>query len=155
ETHNNLGLVLNDLDQIDKAIAAFRRALELRPDYAEAHNNLGTAFKCQGRLDEAIAAYRQSVECNGDFSAAHCNLGVVYKEQGNPQAAISAFRRALELDPRRAAMLSNIIYTLLYLRDAELRQTTIERKAWNQSFGRPAGNPAPSHLNDRDPERRL
>ena len=30
--------------QITEAIACYRRALELKPDYAEAHNNLGNCL---------------------------------------------------------------------------------------------------------------
>ena len=39
----------------------YRRALELKPDYAEAQNNLGVAFKDQGQIDEALACYRRAL----------------------------------------------------------------------------------------------
>ena len=39
----------------DEALACYRRALELKPDYAEAHSNLGIALKDQGKLEEAVA----------------------------------------------------------------------------------------------------
>ena len=47
---------------MDEAVACYRRALELKPDSAEAHNNLGNAWKDQGELDEAIACYRRALE---------------------------------------------------------------------------------------------
>jgi protein O-GlcNAc transferase len=40
EIHNNLGTVLKEQGRQDEALAAFKRALTLRPDYASAHSNL-------------------------------------------------------------------------------------------------------------------
>ena len=37
--HNNLGEAYRALHKMPEAIACYRRALELKPDYAEAHNN--------------------------------------------------------------------------------------------------------------------
>ena len=46
--HCNLGGVYHALRRIPEAIAACRRALQLKPDYAEAHNNLGIARRTRG-----------------------------------------------------------------------------------------------------------
>ena len=44
--------------ELDEAIACYGRALDLKPDYAEAHNNLGIAFHQQGNLIQALVSYR-------------------------------------------------------------------------------------------------
>jgi tetratricopeptide (TPR) repeat protein len=59
--HNNLGEAYRALDRISNAIDCYRRALELKPDYAEAHSNLGLALKEQGKLDDALACYRRAL----------------------------------------------------------------------------------------------
>ena len=56
--------------RIPEAVACYRRALELKPDYAEAHNNLGNALKDQGKLDEAVACYRRALELKPDYAEA-------------------------------------------------------------------------------------
>jgi tetratricopeptide (TPR) repeat protein len=56
----DLGLVRQDLRDYDKAAAAYRRALELKPDYAEAALNLGTVLQEKGDLDGAMLAYRDA-----------------------------------------------------------------------------------------------
>ena len=68
-------IALKDQGKLDEAVACYRRALELKPDYAEAHNNLGNALKDQGKLDEAVACYRRALELKPDFAEAHNNLG--------------------------------------------------------------------------------
>lgn len=40
----------------DQAIACYRKALKLKPDYGEAYFNLGQALRSQGRLAEALTA---------------------------------------------------------------------------------------------------
>ena len=46
--HYNLGIALRDQGKLDEAIAEFREAIRLKPDYAEAHYNLGVALRDQG-----------------------------------------------------------------------------------------------------------
>ena len=52
--------------QIDEAIAHYRKALEIKPDYADAHYNLGNALAGRGRFEEAIAHYRKALEIRPD-----------------------------------------------------------------------------------------
>jgi tetratricopeptide (TPR) repeat protein len=56
----DLGLVRQDLHDHQGAAAAYRRAFELKPDYAEAALNLGTALQEAGDLDGAMTAYRDA-----------------------------------------------------------------------------------------------
>ena len=45
---------LKDQGKLDEALACYRRALALKPDFAAAHNNLGNTLMDQGKLDEAV-----------------------------------------------------------------------------------------------------
>jgi len=53
----DLGLVRQDLRDYDGAAAAYRTALEKKPDHAEAALNLGTVLQEKGDLDGAMRAY--------------------------------------------------------------------------------------------------
>ena len=92
----------------DEAVACYRRALELKPDFAEAHNNLGNALQDQGKLDEAVACYRRALELKPDFAEAHNNLGNALKDQGKLDEAVACYRRALELKPDYAEAHNNL-----------------------------------------------
>jgi tetratricopeptide (TPR) repeat protein len=42
-------------------MAHYQRALEIRPDYAEAHYNLGIALAARGRTNQALEHYRKAL----------------------------------------------------------------------------------------------
>ncbi len=52
---NILGVVNAGLGRLDQAVASYTKALQIKPDYAEAHSNLGNALKAFGKHKEAIA----------------------------------------------------------------------------------------------------
>ena len=59
-----LGLVHLELEQIDDAIAALQRAIELGPNLIEARFVLGRVYWFADRSDEAIATWRMGAEVN-------------------------------------------------------------------------------------------
>jgi predicted O-linked N-acetylglucosamine transferase (SPINDLY family) len=61
EYHSNLGVMLRAIGKITEAEAALRRALALRPGYAQASANLGNLLSADGRPQEAVEAYRIAV----------------------------------------------------------------------------------------------
>ena len=71
--------LLKKLGRLDEAEASYRKAIALKPDYAEAHNNLGNTLQEQGRLDEAETSLRQAITLKPDYAEAHNNLGAYFK----------------------------------------------------------------------------
>jgi predicted O-linked N-acetylglucosamine transferase (SPINDLY family) len=70
----NLGISLQGMDKLDDAITAYRQAIRMKPDYAEAHANLGKALRNAARLDEAIACFREAIRLNPNLLYAYENL---------------------------------------------------------------------------------
>ena len=58
---STLDVAVYDQGKLDEAVAAYRQAILIKPDYADAHSNLGNALREQGQLDEAIAALHQAI----------------------------------------------------------------------------------------------
>ncbi len=52
--HAGAGIALHDRGDVVEAEAAYRRALEIYPDYAQIHYNLGTLLQGQSRNGEAV-----------------------------------------------------------------------------------------------------
>ena len=114
---------MKDQGKLDEAVACYRRALELKPDYAEAYNNLGIVLKEQGKLDEAIACFRRALELKPDYAEAHSNLGSALKDQGKLDEAVACYRRALELRPDFAEAHYNLGSALEEIGDLQARKT--------------------------------
>jgi predicted O-linked N-acetylglucosamine transferase (SPINDLY family) len=89
-------------------VAAYRQAIVIKPDYAEAHSNLGNALKDQGKLDEAIAAYHRAIAIKPDYAEVHSNLGNALRDQGKLGEAIAAHRQAIDIKPDYAEAHSNL-----------------------------------------------
>ena len=60
----------------DAAIAAYRKAIALKPDYMLAYSYLGLALIHKGQYDGAIAAYRQAVTLHPDTEVNHFDARV-------------------------------------------------------------------------------
>jgi len=98
--HNRLGICYQHLGELDKARGEYRRALEIRPDYAEAWNNLGTLDHAARAYDLAIAAYEKAIALGSGGAVVYKNLGQAWLAQGEIENALAAFREALRLDPQ-------------------------------------------------------
>ncbi len=95
----NVDIDLDDSGRLDKAIARCRKALEIRPDFAEAHLILGLIFARLGRLDEAINQYRHALKIRPDSAVIHYNLGLTLVKRGQVDEAIAQFGIALQIKP--------------------------------------------------------
>ena len=83
--------------QVDEAIAHYRRALEINPDYFEAHHNLGVVLFGRGQVDEAVIHYRKALNINPDCLEARCNLGTALASRGQVEEALANYEKALGL----------------------------------------------------------
>lgn len=83
----------------DEAEANYRRALEMRPAFAQAWTNLGTTYQERGDLVAALDCHRRSVEIDPNFIDGLYNLANAYKEADDAPAAIAAFEKTLRLRP--------------------------------------------------------
>lgn len=67
---------------LNRAVAAYLRALNLSPNNAVVHGNLACVYYEQGLIDLAIDTYRRAIELQPNFPDAYCNLANALKEKG-------------------------------------------------------------------------
>jgi Flp pilus assembly protein TadD len=82
-----------------EAIDLIGRAIQIRPDEAEAHNNLGSALRAAGRLDEAAKSYFRAAQLKPTLASARNNLGVVLAAQYQYEPAIDSYHRSIAIQP--------------------------------------------------------
>lgn len=81
------------------AIEAYRRAVTLDPDFADAHCNLGTVYFNQGDRDAARKWYEEALERDDTHLEAHFNLANLFEEAGRRESAVHHYKAALRTDP--------------------------------------------------------
>tara|TARA_Y100000994_G_scaffold125_1_gene134 strand:- start:457 stop:1230 length:774 start_codon:yes stop_codon:yes gene_type:complete len=96
---SNYGAILSDLGKSQEAEKWFRKAIEIKPDYAEAHYNLGNILNDLGNLQDAEKWFRKAIEIKPDYAEAHSNLGNILKDLGKSQEAEVSTRKAIEIKP--------------------------------------------------------
>jgi protein O-GlcNAc transferase len=99
EAQFNLANSLKASGKTDDAIAAYRRAIELRPDFLDAHFRLGNTLAAAGRSDEAAASYRRVLQLNPTHIDAQNNLANTLLISGKIDQAIEIYRRVLGSRP--------------------------------------------------------
>ena len=83
----NYGVILKNIRKFKEAELSLRKAIEIKPDFADAHYNLGNILKDFGKLHEAEISYRKAIEIKPDFANAHSNLGLLLRDLGNLKEA--------------------------------------------------------------------
>jgi superkiller protein 3 len=92
-------------NQVDKAMLELQKAVQLRPDYAEAWSDLGGLRRLSLDQEGAVQALEKAVALNPDDATAQYRLGQQYLQNGDAGKAIEHFKRA---DPGDVATLYNL-----------------------------------------------
>jgi len=79
----------------EKAAELYRKAIKLRPKYAEAHLALARVLSDSRKLEEALIAVRQAKKQRLNYAEASAVEGRIHKENGDEEKAIAAFKRSI------------------------------------------------------------
>ncbi|MGH8137668.1 MAG: tetratricopeptide repeat protein [Steroidobacteraceae bacterium] len=85
--------------RLDEAISDLKKAVALRPNYAEALIRLGGAYEYRAQPREALAAYREAAELDPLHVVLHIRRCLVQQNLGHYDDAAKACARATELQP--------------------------------------------------------
>ncbi|HEY2945482.1 MAG TPA: FG-GAP-like repeat-containing protein [Vicinamibacteria bacterium] len=107
-TFYNLGTLYMKRGQPVVAKGAFERALEMKPDYADASNSLGALLAQSGDVPGAIERFRAALQGRPDFPDALNNLGFALFQTGQPDEAYALYEKALKLQPEFPEALNNL-----------------------------------------------
>jgi len=98
----NLGNLYQRQDHVDKAIAAYERALSLDPHLVAAYVNLADAYRQQKRDDAGEQALRRGLSLMPRAADLHYSLGLLLVRKGDKTAALRELAEAAKLAPDSA-----------------------------------------------------
>jgi len=81
------------------AIEAYRNAVELAPDFADAHCNLGALFYNRGDRVQARRCFERCLRLEPTHVEAHFNLANLLEQESCDEMALHHYRAALQGDP--------------------------------------------------------
>ncbi len=109
------GCSLLDAGCGDEAVAAWREALRLNADHADARYNVGVVLSQTGHVEAALTEWQETVRRHPDFWQAHENLGYVFLKRAYKknrrrdwQAASNAYQRVRAVRPDDVQLLHQI-----------------------------------------------
>jgi len=123
QAYNNRGLTFVDMEQFDKAMEDFDKAIASNPGFYEAFNHRGGTFEKMGQFDKAIDDFDKAISLNPRYAEAYYNRGVVYGKTGSFDASIASFNKSLELDPGKvdAYVSRGVSYAIIGKHDKALK----------------------------------
>jgi tetratricopeptide (TPR) repeat protein len=81
------------------AEAAYRRALDLRPGYADAYANLGALMCEQQRWSQAVTLFDEGIARCPRVALLHFNRGIALEESQRGDEALLSYLQCLRLEP--------------------------------------------------------
>jgi tetratricopeptide (TPR) repeat protein len=103
--------------RLDAAVAAYKKALVLKPDYADALSNLAGVYVQQGKIDEALPLLENALRAAPNNLQLLNNLGSIYFEKKQFAAAAQQFEKVISIDPEQLNAQFNL--GLIYFRERE------------------------------------
>ncbi|MEP6918338.1 MAG: tetratricopeptide repeat protein, partial [Acidobacteriota bacterium] len=98
----NLGNARRELADLDRAEAAYRRALEIEAEYPDANNGLGAVLVQRHRAADAVPLFERALARMPAFHEARLNLGIACQESGQRDRALAAYRQVVASAPRNS-----------------------------------------------------
>ena len=107
----NHGVALMHEKQYPEALAEFEKAVQAKPDFAEAHNNLAYCLRHQGpaKYSEALGHYDKAIKLKPNLAEAYEYRGVLYVKMNRKNDAEKDLAKLKQLDPKLASKLEYAI----------------------------------------------
>ena len=103
------------LGKVQAAEEAYRRAIQLRPNYWSVYSAFGSFYYTQSRYADAAEMFRKAIELAPGSYRDYSNLGAVELVQGRYQEAVDTLKKSLALRPSYDGY-GNLASAYFYLR---------------------------------------
>lgn len=104
-----LGLIRMGLNEFDKAIVAFQKAVEEKPEDIKINYNLAQAYQKAGQYEKAEEAYGTLAQLNPqDANTYYGTILRMYDEAGLQDKAIQAAKKLIEINPNSEINIYNL-----------------------------------------------
>ncbi len=97
--HFNLGNAYNGRQQYDKAVAEYKKAIEINPNYSPVYNSLGYTYRSMDNNAEAEQAFKKYIELVPNDPNPYDSYAELLMKMGRFDESIAQYQKALAIDP--------------------------------------------------------
>ena len=121
------GVLLHQLGDPDKGIAAVRKSISIAPGNAAAHSNLGNMLLTAEKPAEAAAAYKDALSIDPLHVETVRNFGVLLRRTGQIPEAIEVLEQAAELEPNSTEVWHNLAVSYMATEELDKAADALEK----------------------------
>ena len=110
-----------------QSVEAYKRLVDLYPDFTPARNNLASAYSELGRYDEAISLLEGLVEIRDNFQGVYGNLANVYAYLGDLDKARESLELMVSFFPDNSAGYRNLGFLLVRIGEFDRAEAVLAR----------------------------
>ena len=99
QAFNNRAHAYSSANEAEKAIADFKEAIRLQPDFEKPYASISNIYREAGMYDSALYYANKALQIKPDMPQALVNRGIANAVSNNTQAAMDDFNKAILLEP--------------------------------------------------------
>jgi tetratricopeptide (TPR) repeat protein len=100
--HNLLGDIYLRKEKVEEAVAEFKQAVQLDPDWSDPHRLLGYTYRTAGDLDKALEEFKTAQKLGADEPEIIYCVGGILRHMRRMADAVEEYKKAVELNRRDA-----------------------------------------------------
>ena len=112
--YHNLGLIYEEIGNIDLAKKNFLKAIKVNPLFIYPYIKLGILFQNLGQKEKAIEYFEKIIEIDSKNLSGYNNLGLVYASLGKYKKATNNYLKTLSIEHNNVIAIKSIIFLLTY-----------------------------------------
>lgn len=97
--HYQRAIAFQQGGDLQSAIAQYREALRINPDYGAVYNDLAAALATEGRIADSVPYFRKALAYKPTDPAVHLNLAMALEAIGERAQSHARYREVLRLSP--------------------------------------------------------
>ena len=106
------GMTLNYMEQFDKAIESFNKAIELDSNNSNYFSGLGDSYISQKKYEKALSTYITATKKNEPIDRPFTMIPQIYAELNQPDKALEAFYKSKETISKESDSYINALYNV-------------------------------------------
>ncbi len=127
--HNTYATFLFGQQDYEPAIAEYRKAVAINPDFSQPYNQLGYSYRFLGEFEEAEKAFVRYIELLPDQPNPYDSYAELLMKMGRFEDSIASYEKALSIEPTFIASYIGIANNLIFMDRTQDARAALSRIA--------------------------